>query len=463
MFKEKLEKYWGLAALAGWLTLVISLSLVRFDPYGIGEAAARAIIVNWSVADRVINPIVTLGAPDLRALLFIPLGAYWSGSFVALKVFSLLVLFGATVFLYRWSRARFGSEAALIAAGLMLISPLALIHADAVGTGHFLLLGFGVGLWIDRRYRERGKPLGGWFFAQKLLVVTMVTIHPAGLAYPLALAWEWKRNPVDDKQRKQVQIGVAIAAIFAIVFRFGWPEMSWGVNPMESLGALFSGKIPGDPLPTHWTAGIVPAALLIATLYYSRKLIAEDLMARMLVTALVVGIVAADFGWALIALATLLFLGVPLLLKANDAFGARSFMGQRGIVMVVVFVTATLFMIGDRAYRGAVLSGLVSPEDEIIRALAVETEELEGNFHTASQWPARTMLALKRPVFPLPPEVESPEKLLEVIGEITFIVFNPFDPANKNLRDNIAASTSVMETLIQQPQGVIVKVRREQE
>ncbi len=459
MIKAKIEQYWGVIVLIAWGGLILGLSLLRLDPYGIEENAARALLLNWSVADRVVNPIVTLGAPDLRALLFLPLGAYWSGSFVALKVFLLLIFFGAVTLLYRWSRKHFSDEAALISAGLLLISPLAIMQINSVGTGPFLLLGFGVGLWINQRFRDRGKPLGGWFFTQKLLVVTMVSIHPAGLAYPLALAWEWKRNPVNASQQKQIQVGIAIAAIFALVFRFGWPGIEWGINPMESLGTLFSGKIPGDPVNTQWVSGLAPAALLLAVIFYSRKHILENMMSRMLVLAIVLGAVSADYGWTLIVLTTILFLGIPQLIKINDAFGAHSFVGQRGIVMVIVFVTATVFMLGDRSYRSAVISGLVSPEDEIIRALAVQTEEIEENFNTGSQWPARTMLAIKRPVFPLPPAAESTEEFQEMIGNIRFILFNPFDPQNKALRDSIAASSGIMETLIQQPDGVIVKVK----
>lgn len=459
MIKSKLEQYWGIIVLIVWGALILSLSLLRLDPYGIEESAARALLLNWSVADRVVNPIVTLGAPDLRALLFLPLGAYWAGSFVALKVFSLLIFFGAVTFLYRWSRKHFSDEAALISSGLLLISPLAIMQINSIGIGPYLLLGFGAGLWINQRYREKGKPLGGWYFTQNLLIVTMVSIHPAALAYPLALAWEWKRDPVDARQQKQIQIGIAAATIFALVFRFGWPGIEWGINPMESLGALFSGKVPGDPVASQWVSGIVPAALLLAVIFYNRKQILENMMSRMLVLAVVLGAASADYGWTLIVLATILFLGIPLLIKLNDAFGAHSFAGQRGIVMIVVFVTATTFMLGDRAYRSSVISGLVSPEDDIIRALAIQTEEIEESFNTGSQWPARTMLAVKRPVFPLPPAAESPEEFQKMIGNIRFILFDPFEPENKALRDNIAASTNVMETLIQQPNGVIVKVK----
>ncbi len=463
MFKDKaekyVEKYWGIIALLAWGGLAIALSMLRFDPYGIDEAAARALLVNWSVADRIISPIVTLGAPDLRAVLFLPLGAYWSGSFVALKVFVALLFFSAVVYLYRWCRSIHGDEAALIASGLLLLAPLTFAQINAVGVGPFLLLCFGLGRWINHAYRVRGKQMGGWYFTQLLLVVTVVTIHPMGLAYPLALAWEWRSNPTDDNKRKQMQIGIALAAIFAIVFRFGWPTMEWGINPLISLGAIISPIIPGALHPTEWTTGLLPALLLVLTLFLARKTIMQDLMSRMLAIALVIGLVAADHGWALIALSIILFMGIPLLIRANNSLGAHSFAGQRGIVMVVIFLTATLFMLGDRSYRGGVMGGAVSEQDEIIRSLTLETLEIDRSFNTISQWPARTMLALKHPVFPLPPEAESPEELYKMIGKIAFIVFDPLDPENKNLRDNIAGSTELMETLIQQPSGVIVKVK----
>ena len=143
--------------------------------------------------------------------------------------------------------------------------------------------------------------------------------------------------------------------------------------------------------------------------------------------------------------------------------GINSFAGQRGLVMVVIFIVATLFMVGDRGYRSSVINGTLDPHDEIVKALAIETQTLKKNFYTISQWPARTMLALKRPVFPLPPRFETAEELLKNIGKIDFIVFDPFDPANKHLRDQLANLTGKIETLVQQPDGVIVKVRHDKE
>ena len=236
MFYTKLQRYWGILILIAWGGAAISLGLLRYDAFGIDETAARALLVSWTVVDRVVNPIVIMGAPDFRALVFLPLALYWPGSFIAMKVFMLLVLFGAVTLLFRWSRKTFGDETALIASGLTLIAPLALMQINSGGAGPFLLLCFGVGLWLNNTYRAKGKQLGGWYFAQLLLTVIAVSIHPAGLAYPLALAWEWYKNPIDPRQKKQFLIGLALAGLVVLLMRFGWPALQWGVNPLAILG-----------------------------------------------------------------------------------------------------------------------------------------------------------------------------------------------------------------------------------
>jgi len=464
MDAAKIYRYWGILTLLIWGALVISLGLLRFDAYGIDESAARALLLNWTVSDRVVNPIVILGAPDFRALLFLPLGAYWAGSFIAVKVFMLLVLFAAVSMLFRWNKTHQDGETALIASGLLLIAPLSFMQLNTVGAGPFLLLGFAVGFWLNNRYRNTGKQLSGWYFTQLLLVVTLTSIHPAGLAYALALAWEWHTNPVDRRQRRQLHIGISIAAIFGLMFSyvFGNPSLDWGLNPLATLGAATLGRIPGDPAPMYWTSGIIPALLVLAVVVFQGKKLIDNLMTRMLLIAALIGMSAADYAWALLVLALVLYAGIPLLIKLNKGFGGNNFVGQRGIVMAAVFVLTTAFMIGDRSYRSGIINATLEPNDNIIRSLAVETEELKDNFYTISEWPAKTMLALKRPVFPLPPPFESPEELLENIGRIDFIVFDPYNPANKPLRDQLANLSHATETLIQEPGGVIVKILRQE-
>ncbi len=462
---SKIYRYWGIAALLIWGALVIGLNLLRFDPYGIDEAAARALLLNWTIADRVVNPIVTLGAPDFRALLFLPLGAYWSGSFVALKVFMLLMLFAAATLMYRWSKQHQDGETAMLASGLLLIAPITLMQINAIGSGPFLLLGFAVAAWLDQRYRSVGRQLGGWFFIQLLLITTLVTIHPAGLAYPLALAWEWRNNPLNDRQTTQMNVGIPIAAAIGLMFGylFGNAPTAWGSNPLATLGAADLGRIPGDPSFMEPGAGIIAAAIVGLVIFGYRKQLLKQFLPRILFLGSLLGLAAADYGWALIVLALVLYCGLPLLIKINDSFGANSFGGKRGIVMAIVFIVATMFMIGDRSYRSSVMNNTIEPHDEIIKALATETEGSEENFYTVSQWPARTMLALKRPVFPLPPNYDDAEELLKNLGKIDYIIFDPVDPANKQLRDNLANLTKNAETLIQTQNGVIVKLIKTKE
>jgi len=460
MNTEKLYRYWGILALLLWGGIVIGFGMLRFDSYGIDESAARALLLNWTVADRVVNPIVTLGAPDFRALIFLPLGAYWPGSFVALKVFMLMILFAAATLLYKHCKQH-NSEAALLASGLLLIAPLSFMQINAVGAGPFLLLGFGLGLWLDHRYRSVGKQLGGWYFIQLLLAVTLITIHPAGLAYPLALAWEWRNKPLDQRQTRQMQIGISIASIIALLLGYllSKPAFDWGINPFATLGAAALGRIPGDPTPLDYTSGILPGLVIAAVVFGYRKQMLTELMPRMLLLAGLIGLIAADYSWAMVMLALVLYCGIPLLIKLNNTMGANSFAGQRGLVMAVIFILCMLFMMGDRSYRSSNILATLEPHDEIIKTLTIETESLENNFYTSSEWPARTMLAMKRPVFPLPPAFDSPEELFKNLGKIDFIIFNPNNPDNKQLRDQLANLTGNTETLIQSHNGVIVKVK----
>src|SRR3990172_241812 len=140
-----IARYWGLAVLLLWGGL--ALWRERSTPYGLDEGAARALLLNWSVAGDVVNPIVIFGVPDFRALIFIPLGIYWPGSLIAAKAFTLLVTFVAAALLYRWSRRSLSQETALVATGLLLIAPLTLAQADALAAGPYLLLMFGLGAW----------------------------------------------------------------------------------------------------------------------------------------------------------------------------------------------------------------------------------------------------------------------------------------------------------------------------
>ena len=67
-----------------WLVLV-GLTL-RASPNGLTEEGAKALLLAWSIGDQVASPVLALGAPDIRALFFLPLGFFWPGQVIAAKV-----------------------------------------------------------------------------------------------------------------------------------------------------------------------------------------------------------------------------------------------------------------------------------------------------------------------------------------------------------------------------------------
>jgi hypothetical protein len=456
-----LSRYWVLLALLVWGGL--ALLLLRHDPYGLDEGAVRALLLNWSIVDNVANPIVIFGVPDFRALLFIPLGIYWSGSLIAAKVFTLLIMFVAGVLLYQWRERTAGKEAALIATGLLLISPLTLLQVDALGAGPYLLLMFSLGTWLDQSYRDVNRPLGGKYFSQMLLVAITVTLHPAGLAYPIALLWAWYKNPLDKRQQRHVVIGVLLAVAFAGLLRAGWHGLEWWINPLVSLTSAVLGPRLEPSADANMVAGGMVVVLLLTVLIINRHALIKDIMGCMLLAGVLLGAVAADLAWAMLAIVLVLYYGIPNLINVNVSVGGTGFMGQRGGVMVVVVIIATVFMNIDKAYYGYVKSGILAPQDQLIQTLTLEAEDSDKAFRAVSQWPARTMIVVKRDVLPLPPVVKDGASLLKMTQGITHIMFDPYTPANADLARSIAELSSAMETLSLQQGGVIIKARGQQD
>lgn len=454
------ERYWGLAVMLLWGGAILGLGVLRFDSYGINEAAARALLLAWSVTGQVISTVFVLELPDFRALLFAPLGIYWPGSIVAAKVFTLLITFGAATLLYKWSRRELGSETALIATGLLLIAPITIIQADTLGAGPYLLLAFGLGEWLNRAYRQGGRPLGGWFFLQLVLVMIAVSLHPAGLAYPLALIWDWYRNPVDERQRRHVYIGTGIALAFILVLRTGWQPLEWLGNPLLTLAHAALGQ-QGAGEGLTWSVGTLLAAALLYILVRERDNLSADFMRRSLLAGAAIGALVADGAWAMVALAAVLYLGVPRLIAFNSLFGGQSFFRQRGLVMATLVIAAMLFTQADKAHQHAVAQNLAPPTDQLIMTLAAELDNTEpdGNVLTMSQWPAKTMLAVKRPVLPLPPPYSDSETLLNNIEGARYLIFDPFDPGNRALSDNLSKATDAAETIDLQEGGAIIRIR----
>jgi hypothetical protein len=440
-----------------WGGLALFFHLLRFDPYGIDEAAARALLLNWTVSDQVVNPIVVFGLPDLRVLLFAPLGIYWTGSIVAVKVFTSIITFCASLLLYRWARRTMSEEVALIGSGLLLIAPLTISQINAVGVGPFLLLLFALGEWLDEKYRQVRRQLGGWYFLQVILSTIAVSLHPAGLAYPVALMWGWYKNPIDKRHRIQVIAGLGIAMIFVLIIRQGWPALEWFGNPIAVLTDLVYIAGPNDLGPS-WILGLIPSAILALFVLSDLRGMFDDLLGRMLLSGLVLGIVAADHGWSMLALAIILYRGLYKLIYINQGMQSSGLAGQRGIVLVVVFVFTTGFMIADKQQRYTILQGAVSPQDEVIRTLTGELEDLKHPAVTISQWPARTLLATKQSTFPLPPPAQDAQALLKNLHGAHFLLFNPYDNSNARLTRQVSELTQEIKTIMVVQNAVLMEI-----
>ncbi len=451
---------WGLLAMIMWGGTILALDLVRFSPYGLDEGAARGLLLNWSIVDAIANPIVISGLPDFRALFFVPLGLYWSGSIIAAKVYTLIVMFSAILLFYNWSRRTVSNESALIASALLAIAPITLTQADAIGVGPYLLLVFGLGVWLDKTYRASPRASGGWLFMQLLLTGICVTLHPMGLAYPFALLWHWYNTPAKDSpdanHRKHILIGVPIAALVPLVMREGWNLMHWWSNPFTALGMITT----VDPLDAPGLAGgIIFASLLLAVIFLERRALLGSLMGSTLLLGAFIGLTTADATWAMVALTLILYFGIPRLIVMNQALNRNSLMGQRGLVMIVMMVTATVFMLNIRDYRQVIQDEVLNAEDKLIQLLSQEAADTTQPFQAASQWPGRTMIACKRDVLPLPPPAKENEDFLKTIKGVTHLMFNPYQPTYRELGRTIAQLGGAAQTLALQQGGVIVKIR----
>ncbi len=454
-----MEKYWGFVVLALWLSAMLLFGLISTEPYGIEENAARGLLLNWSVADNVINPVLILGVPDFRALLFMPIGAYWPGSILAAKVLTLLIAFAAVSMLYRWARDSEGKEAALIASALLLISPALLSQIDAMDIGPYLLLGFALGAWMDRAYRRKPRYFGGWYFGQMIWVAILISLSPMAIAYPLALAWHWQKNPDEHKKSRHVFIGLGISTVVAVLISGGWDNIAWFGNPVEALALALQGSVAWSRADIVWAPGIIATVLLALVIAIEREFFLRDLLGRMLFLAIVFGLVMANEAWALLAITATLYRGVPLLIRWNQSWHKQSFLGQRGLVAVLTLMVATTFMWQDKAHALMHKIEAYTPEDELIMRLANIAADQSRPFRVASQWPGRTMLATRRDVLPLPRYYDNLEQLEKNLKGLTHLAFDPYAEENKLLADGIASLTGVTETLALMKGGVILAVR----
>ncbi len=462
-------KFWAYTSLLLWGAL--SYLLLNKSVYGIDEGAARALLLVWSVADDVVSPIVTLGLPDFRAIFFVPVGYLWSGNIIAAKIFTLLVMSGAVWGIHRWRQHAGHSESALLASGLLLISPLLNEQIDTISVAPYLLFIFALGAWANQIYRESPQAFGGMYFSQILLCLVSVTLHPVGLAYPLALLWEWYKNPTDAKHRNHFFVGIIFVVLFALLLTLGWNHAEWFGNPVSSLSSLFSVASSAEDTGIFgWVSGMGVFAILLLVIWKQAGNLWSDFLGRTLLLGLIIGLLTGDKTWSIIVLAVCLYWGFPLLLPTR-ADSAGGFWGQRGVAFMLFFILSTAFMMADKTKYQMMLAGYISPRDNLIKTLAEDM----GNFsnsetgqnptakkpvRVASQWPGLTMLACRCDALPLPPSAHDSEGLLAMLRGIDFLIFDPRDPVNISLARNIATMESgKVETVALQKGGVIVEVK----
>lgn len=452
---------WGIAALL----------LLRQDVYGLDEVAARGLLLSWSIADQVANSSIYFGMPDLRILLFLPIGFLAPGKVFAAKVLTVAVLGITARLLYAW-RSAAGTVSALLATGLLLVSPLALAQIDSVSTGPYLLGALAIGAWLDGKYRANPRPFNGWFFALLFASAFSTSLHPAGLALPLALLWSWRTLPQSAKYQRFFAGGVVFSAALLLVMRKGWGDLAWLQNPVFSLSSAYTGSAVTSDFSwaAQWLPGIALTGAALAVVLLRWRSAWPDLLGRSMLIAAGIGMFVGDQAWALLVLAFVLYFGIPLLAPASlAADGATT--KQQGVLLGVVFACSTLFMLGDKAYYGEAHRAALTAQDQLIRTLAVAAADerktaddgAPGRFMVASEWPGRTMVACMCDTVPLPPVIPNkPEQQLAKLRGIDYLMFDPKQTANIELARNFALLGGAVETVSLQDGGVILHVKEQE-
>ncbi|MFV2056567.1 MAG: hypothetical protein ACC707_08875, partial [Thiohalomonadales bacterium] len=291
-------RYITLILLIIWTGALIAFGLIHSDVYGMEEGAAKNLILIWSVVDQIASPVGTYGSPDFRAFLFIPVGLYWPGSLFAAKVFTAIIMFFAGVLLFQLHSKK-NYEAASISTALLLLSPIVITQIDAVGSGAYLLLCFGLSHVVDQRYRDSGNHLGGSYFIQILILALAVSLHPMGLAYPIAIIWSWWNEKNDLVARKSVLISTIVTTILISAFRLGWPDIqSWFTNPIQVFSDAAVNGLSGLGGKAHIGIGLFLLSLLSIILFKDRENILSTLTGRSLTIAVLIGLLSADASWA---------------------------------------------------------------------------------------------------------------------------------------------------------------------
>ncbi len=464
------RRYAGYAALGVWALL--TLLVLSHLPFGLDEGGAKALVLDWSIGDQVANSVVTLGAPDVRALLWLPLGYLWPGQVFAAKVFLTGVLAASAYGLYCWRNLHASDEVSLLATGLLLIAPLTLQQLDALAPGVVLLALFVAGFWLDRAYRQTPRIFGGLFFAQLLVCAFSVSLHPAGLAYPLALFWSWRTQPLDATRQRHFYVGIALLTALALLLSLGWQDLGGWHNPLTQLPSLFWGE---DVLATEvevqtWIQGLILAAALGALLVARRAVLWGDLGGRTLWLGVVLGVAESDGTWLFLSLVLFLYEGFAWMLQPRALWAGRGFMAQRGWLLVLLLLMATVSLRLDRQWFDQNRNQIFSQRDLLIKTFADDVEHLRRvaddagkpmpRLRVASQWPARTMIACRCDALPLPPVAKDPGTQKALLRGLTHLLLVPSATQNLGLTQNLALLGSDLETVTLQPGGVILAVTR---
>ncbi|MDQ6973414.1 MAG: hypothetical protein Q9M10_00905 [Mariprofundaceae bacterium] len=438
------------------------MALFRYDNYGIEEGAARALLINWSIIHQIANATPLFGVPDLRALMFIFLDLHWAGSLPAAKVFTLFMLLATSLMFYRWSETYDNSETAMMATAMLLISPIAVMQVDSISPGVFLFFCFTSAFWLNEMYRNGERTVTGALFMLMVMSSFAVSLHPMGLALPLALLILWLPKVDADilkVKRRNLLIAVILTTAVLLLMRWGWSGLEWRGDYFASLGMILTGSpILQTQPPTGWGLMIASVLALTVSVYvYQRN---YELFSLTLILACLIGLLLPDSSWALMALITLVAIGLPQLIAIHRKTGIQSLMGQRGGVLLLLMICTSMFTSADKHYREVSQLHIKSDVDYLITVAVGIANDESKDFTMASQWPARTMLATRRDVLPLPPEsiLKDGKVFMAKTKGVTHFLFNPNSPENKALSRISMSLGHRMETIELLPAGVILQV-----
>lgn len=446
----------GLAALC--VLSLIYIAMFHYNRFGIDEGAARALLLNWAIGSQMVSPVAVLGFPDLRALLFAPLNFHWIGDLTAAKVLTMYLTFATALMLYRWAEKQLDDESALFATGLWLIAPLTFFQVDSIGSGNYLVFCAISAYWLNEYLRASTRSISGYYFLLLLVLALAASMHPAGLGMALAVAWNWLRDKEIERRRSYTMIGgLAVLVSFVVFSRFGWPNLTMLSNPIPAL----SGVLVGDLIPsTEAMLGLalIAGALILLSATSAMRRSNSDLLAKMLLAGIVVGLLSADGGWAELGLVLVLYEGVRALIVLNSRLNTTSLAAKRGLVAVAVFALSLLFMVGDKERYLLNKDHELQPTDEVIAELAHLSNASNKPILVASQWPGRTMLASRRGALPLPPvRKDDPEAFLRQMRGVTYMAFDQNDNRNRMLRREVAELSDKIKTVSIMNGGVIVQ------